>query len=315
MKVVQPNSNQIERAAAFLRDGRLIIVPTETVYGIAADATNTSAVQKIYRAKSRPEENPLIVHIADREWLHKLVRAWTPSAETLAERFWPGPLTLVLHKSALVPAAVTGGLDTIAVRMPGHPIALDVIRAAGVPLAMPSANRFTELSPTRIEHISPELADQVEMILDGGPCRIGVESTVVDATEEPVRILRPGGVSRSDIEAALKAPLGAVPTAAMRRSPGMYLRHYAPKAKLVMVRKLSSTQPGLTFEEAVSGQVKMPNNPIAYAANLYDAMHKIDRAGVPTIFVQLPPQGPEWEAIHDRLKKASADENKQDLST
>lgn len=304
-KIVPPDQASIARAAEAIRDGKLVIVPTETVYGVAADATNAEAVKKIFAAKNRPADNPLIVHIADMDQVRTLCSEWNATAEALADRFWPGPLTLVVPKSPSVPMAVTGGLETVAVRMPEHAVALELIRAAGVPLAAPSANRFMELSPTSVGHIDRELADAVEVILDGGPCRVGVESTVVDLSESPIRILRPGGVSRADIEATLKSPIWSSPPASTRKSPGQYARHYAPRAPLFLVDLLEPGQAGLTFDEPEEGQIKMPLDPVAYAANLYSALHQLDQHDPEAIFVEMPPEDPDWETVHDRLRKAA----------
>jgi L-threonylcarbamoyladenylate synthase len=303
-KIVQPTRAEIERAAAILQAGGLVIVPTETVYGVAADATNPEAVRKIFEAKGRPSDNPLIVHVDSPFMVSELTDEWNEAAEALSARFWPGPLTLVVKKSGLVPGEVTAGLDTVALRMPEHPVALDLIGTAEIALAMPSANRFTELSPTRIEHIDKRLLDHVELVLDGGPCQVGLESTVVDVSEEPIRILRPGNVSRADIEAALKRSLGTPPPPAVKRSPGMHARHYAPQAPMMLVDKLGPDDAGLTFDEANDRQVRMPLNPAAYAANLYDALHRIDALSPSRILVARPPDDPAWEAIHDRLRKA-----------
>lgn len=281
-------------------------MPTETVYGIAADATNPDAVKKIFAAKGRPSDNPLIVHISDFIQLDEVVGAWNDSADVLANRFWPGPLTLILKKSELIPDEVTGGLDTVAVRMPSHPVALELIEACGVPLAAPSANRFMQLSPTRAEDLDPEIAKHVGMVLDGGPCVIGLESTVVDVTTDPPTVLRPGGVSRGDIEAALGVPLGQLPHGGPRRAPGMYLRHYAPKAAVKLVDRLGKNAAGLTFHEAANErQVKMPLDAAAYGAALYAALHQVDSKQPEMIEVEIPPETAEWEAVHDRLRKAN----------
>lgn len=306
MKVVEANHESIQQAAKILREGGVVVLPTETVYGLAANAYDLDAIARVYAAKNRPTENPLILHVSDREMVIDLARAWNVSAETLADRFWPGPITLVVHKSARVPMMVTGNLDTVALRMPEHPVALDTIRSAGVPLAMPSANRFSQLSATRVEHLDPELLAHVDLVLDGGPSRIGIESTVVDVTDEPPKVLRLGGISRGDIEAALRHSLGSQPPSGLRRSPGMYLRHYAPNAKLVLVKAIEKDCPGLTFGEAGAGQVHMPLNPSAYAANMYDALHRVDQPGTTEIQVEIPPETEEWEAVRDRLRKASA---------
>jgi len=306
MKIVEPSTENIRRAAEILRMGGLIIMPTETVYGVAADMTNPEAVKKVYEVKGRPRENPLIVHIASHDQIPSLVSHWSADAESLAKRFWPGPLTLVVGKSALVPPEVTADLDTVAIRMPNHPVARMLLQTAGVPIVAPSANRFMQLSATRADHIDPELADKVDLILDGGPCQVGLESTVVNCSQEPPIILRPGGVTRAEIQAAIGMPLGALPPGGPKRSPGMYPRHYAPKAPVILVELLEPGQAGLTFEESSGDdQIRMPLDPIAYGATLYDALHTLDQTEPEAIFVELPPETPDWEAVLDRLKRAA----------
>ncbi len=305
MKILPPRVANIAAAAKVLQEGGLVIMPTETVYGLAGNALDERAVAKIFAIKGRPTENPLIVHIHELGMLESLASDVPPHALRLAERFWPGPLTLVLQKAEKVPSSVTGGLDTVAIRMPAHPVALSLIKRANLPIAAPSANPFMGLSPTRIEHLDPKITREVEIALDGGPARVGVESTVVDCTEGMIRILRPGGVSRALIEAALGAPLAAPPQQG-HRSPGMYARHYAPRAVLKLVDGLGPNQPGLTLDAPQTArQIKMPRDPKAYSASLYDALHRLDRLRVKTIYVQQPPSEPEWEAVLDRLTKAS----------
>lgn len=306
MKIVEPSTENIRHAAELLRMGKLIIMPTETVYGVAADMTNPEAIKKVYEVKGRPRENPLIVHIASHDQIPSLVSAWSDEAESLSKRFWPGPLTLVVQKSELVPSEVTAGLDTVAVRMPNHPIARMLLQTAGVPIVAPSANRFMQLSATRADHIDPELAEKVELILDGGPCQVGLESTVVNCAHKPPIILRPGGVTRAEIQAAIGMPLGALPPGGPKRSPGMYPRHYAPKAPVILVELLEPGQAGLTFEDSSGDdQIRMPLDPVAYGATLYDALHTLDQTEPDAIFVELPPETPDWEAVLDRLKKAA----------
>jgi L-threonylcarbamoyladenylate synthase len=302
-----PSPQNIQLAAEILLDGGLVVMPTETVYGIAADATNAEAVRRIFEAKERPADNPLIIHISDFIQLEDVVGEWNDAADVLANRFWPGPLTLILKKSEMIPSEVTGGLDTVAVRMPAHPVALELIEVAGVPVAAPSANRFMHLSPTRAEHVAPEIAAKIGMILDGGPCMVGLESTVVDVTMDPPKILRPGGVSRGDIQAALGQPLGLLPPSPIRRSPGMYSRHYAPKSPLKLVDSAGEGATALVMSEPRSErQIKMPNDPRAYASVLYESLHKLDSYGPDEIEVECPPDEPEWEAVLDRLRKAAA---------
>lgn len=307
MRVLPPTDASVEYAAEAIRRGQLVAMPTETVYGVAANALDPEAVRRLYALKGRPAENPMIVHIARLEDLSELVGEFPDAARTLAERFWPGPLTMVLRKSPKVPPEVTAGLDTIAVRMPRHPVALQLILAAGVPLAAPSANRFTRLSPTGPEHIDDELRAGLACVLDGGRSPVGLESTVIDMTVWPPQILRPGGVSRGDIQAALGVPLGQIPSAKMRRSPGMYPRHYAPMARVVLVDRIENGYPGLVFgAPAGPQQIRMPNDATAYASALYDALHRLDRERPAEIYVERPAGGPEWEAVLDRLAKASA---------
>lgn len=306
-----PTPLNLQLAADAILRGELVCMPTETVYGIAADATNPEAVRQIFAAKDRPADNPLIVHISDFVQLEDVVAEWTEAADVLANRFWPGPLTLVLKKSELIPDEVTGGLDTVAVRMPDHVVALELIELAGVPLAAPSANRFMHLSPTRAEHVDPKIAERVTMILDGGPCRIGLESTVIDVSVSPPRILRPGGISRGDIQAALGRPLGQQPPSEIRRSPGMYMRHYAPQAKLEFVDSLAPDMVGLGFGTPRNDrQIRMPDDPNQYAAGLYAALHRLDAGRPAVIYLELPPDEAEWEAVHDRLRKAAEPEAK-----
>lgn len=298
------DSDAIQAAAEAIRAGELVVIPTETVYGLAADATNADAVRRIFAAKGRPADNPCIVHVASKEQAKQVAEVWPESAECLAATFWPGPLTIVLPKADHIPTVTTGGKPTVAVRMPDHPLALAVLAACGVPLAIPSANRFTELSPTRVEHVPQAIREAAAIVLDGGPCRVGLESTVVDLTADPARILRPGGIGRFAIEGVLGAAVEIGGTE--RRAPGMYEKHYAPAAKLVLVDRLPNGLPGLALESAGEGQIAMPQDPVAYAAQLYDALHRLDQTGVEAIFVERPPATPEWEAVHDRLAKAAS---------
>jgi L-threonylcarbamoyladenylate synthase len=297
----------VREAAEALKRGDLVVIPTETVYGLACNALDPNAVQKVFDAKGRPSENPLIVHIAGFEQLEHVAESWPQVAEQLAERFWPGPLTLVLPRKSAVPKVTTAGLDTVAVRVPSHPVALNVITVAGVPIAAPSANIFMGLSPTSAEDVDPEIAERAALVIDGGRCEVGLESTVVDLSGEHPRILRPGGVTRAQIQAVVGRPLGHLPPPSVKAGPGMYPRHYAPNAKVVIVDKIDGIGPGLTFQEARSSdQIKMPDDPRAYGANLYRALRRLDQLGVETIYVENPPSHPDWEAVHDRLKKASS---------
>ena len=338
------NDETIAEAAKLLRAGELVAFPTETVYGLGADATNAAAVRKIFVAKGRPATNPIIVHVADAKQVGQVAAEWPAIAQKLAERFWPGPLTLVVAKNPALPSEVTAGGPTVAVRSPAHPVARALLAAVGVPLAAPSANRSTQLSPTTAQHVAAGLGDDVAMILDGGPCASGIESTVLDVTTDPPRILRPGPITAADIERVI----GVVPSFAFEnadssvaRSPGQMARHYSPRTRVeivpgdghLRVRELmnaSGQRVGwLTWPDAIHPDARragfrwmdflwplfspgvfarrdLPREPVAYAAGLYAALHELDAANCDRIIVATVPDGPEWDAIRDRLRRASA---------
>lgn len=300
-RLLKPTPEAIEEAAEAIVRGDLVVMPTETVYGLAADALNPNAVAKIFEAKGRPSENPLIVHVADKEMAQQLVSAWPKEADVLANRFWPGPLTLVLSKSSAVPANITGGLETVAIRAPSHLVALGLIGTADRPLAAPSANRFMGLSPTAAEHVDPELLKHVDIVLEGGPCEIGIESTVLDLTAEPT-ILRPGKISQIEIEYVLRKPVLLGSGALERRSPGLYPKHYAPQANVKLVES-STARAALVFGTPIGEQIQMPREPQQYATWLYAALHHLDSLGARTIEIEAPPKGAAWSAIWDRLEK------------
>lgn len=309
MPILPPTEQTIAFAAAALRTGQLVGMPTETVYGIAALASDPAAVARTFAAKRRPSDNPLIVHLASAADLPLVARAVPAAAQLLAEAFWPGPLTLVLPRQPHVLDAVTAGLDTVAVRVPAHDVALALLRAVGAPLSAPSANTFMRLSPTTAQDIEPELQAQLACTLDGGPCRVGVESTVVDCTG-PVRVLRPGGVSREAISRVVgcEVPIAEVVPSGARAAPGMYARHYAPRTPLRLATALGPDDAGLCFGEPGNpNQVAMPVDPESYAASLYRVLHALDDLGARELVVQRPPQGPAWEAVADRLRKAASD--------
>lgn len=306
MKIVEATLENISLAAEIIRNGGLVAMPTETVYGIAVDVMNRDAVMRLFEAKGRPADNPLIVHIDSLDMLRMVAREIPPLVQRLADRFWPGPLTMVLRKQPDILDVVTGGLETVAVRQPRHPVAMGLISMVGRPLAAPSANRFMRLSATRAQHIDFELASKLDLILDGGPCPVGLESTVLDLTSDHPRILRPGGISRGEIQSVVGDPLGVKLPIGVRNSPGMYPRHYAPNAKLILVDIVPDDMPGLVINQPrTQRHIKMPSDPIAYGASLYDALHRLDQMGSEVIFVQIPPKLPAWEAVHDRLQKAS----------
>lgn len=296
-------SPEIKRAAEALRAGELVVMPTETVYGLACDALNVDAVAKVFAAKARPPDHPLIVHVASPDGALAVASALTARALLLSTTFWPGPLTLILPKRPETPEIVTAGRTTVAVRVPAHPVALTLCEAFGGPIAAPSANPFTAVSPTRIEHLHSTIRAAARVILDGGPCDVGLESTVIDVTVDPPEILRPGMVSRGEIEAVI----GPVRLAeGIGRSPGSHPRHYAPRTRLRLTDKLSATEPGLTFGIPTHpDQIPMPLEPAAYAARLYGALHRLDEAGVAEAGIEAPPTDAAWAAVWDRLSRAT----------
>jgi L-threonylcarbamoyladenylate synthase len=284
----------VEHAAGLIRAGRLVAFPTETVYGLGANALDAEAVARIYAAKGRPRTSPLIVHVESIAMARSLAAEWPDAADKLAQRYWPGPLTLVVPKRDVIPDIVTAGLPTVGLRVPAHPLALELIRAAGVPIAAPSANRFTELSPTAAEHVPQELADYA---LDGGPSHVGIESTVLSLAGEPV-LLRPGVIPVTEIEQIIgPVRASAEAVAGPHASPGMHERHYRPRTPLYI-----GAPPG-----AGRGIVlKLPADPLEYAAALYDALHRADAQGYDWIAVEMPPDTPEWAGVRDRLKRAAS---------
>jgi L-threonylcarbamoyladenylate synthase len=292
--------SEITRAAALIRAGELVAFPTETVYGLGANALDVAAIDKIYAAKGRPPGSPLIVHVSSIKMARGLVREWPERAEQLARKFWPGPLTLVLPKQPNVPDRLTAGLDTVGVRMPANPIAQELIREAGVPIAAPSANRFTELSPTTAQHVRDGLGDRVALVLDGGPSPVGIESTVLSIAGADAVLLRPGMVTRGEIEAVIGPVqlLGPV-TEGAHASPGLHRRHYSPKTPLILVKpgQLPSSGRGICLQ--------MPADPREFAAVLYERLHEADAAGWDWIAIEQPPPGEEWSAIRDRLERAA----------
>jgi L-threonylcarbamoyladenylate synthase len=309
------SQNEIEHAARLLRAGKLVAFPTETVYGLGANALDAVAVARIYTVKGRPPTSPLIVHVASIEMAKSLVTDWPRSADQLAKRFWPGPLTLVLPTTTdRVPAIVTAGLGSVGLRMPAHPIALDLIRAAGVPLAAPSANRFTQLSPTKAEHVRRSLGSDVDSILDGGACHVGIESTVLSLVDPQPVLLRPGGISRTELEVVIgRISVASHAPSSAHPAPGMHPRHYSPRTPLFLVTEGDLPQHGrgvyLQYRRPpVRNDVPVLQMPLSapdYAAALYHRLHEADLGGYDWIAVELPPHSPEWEAILDRLRRAA----------
>ncbi len=302
---------ELDQAATLLKQGGLVALPTETVYGLCANALDPAAVARIYEAKGRPRTSPLIVHVSSVEMARGLAARWPEAAEKLAARYWPGPLTIVVEKRGHVPGIVTAGLTTVGLRMPAHPVMLDVIRRSGVPLAAPSANPFMALSPTTAAHVRLVMGHRVDLIVDGGPCEVGIESTVVSlAGQQPV-LLRPGVISREELETALGQPVAAAqrPEGA-HPSPGMHERHYSPNTPVILVGA-GQLPPGrgaylsLTTPAPAEMEIAMPFDAGGYARSLYAALHMADEAGMEWIAVERPPEGIEWDAIRDRLRRAA----------
>jgi L-threonylcarbamoyladenylate synthase len=318
-----PEPERIARAAAVLRRGGLVAFPTETVYGLGANALDAEAVGRIFLAKGRPAHNPIIVHIAEASGVRQVAADWPPLAERLAARFWPGPLTLVLPRAQAVPDIVAAGGPTVAVRVPVHPVALALLRAADMPVAAPSANRSTQLSPTRAEHVLEGLAGRIDLLLDGGPAFGGLESTVLDVTTMPPRLLRPGLVTPAQLEEIIGPVerLQGLPAAGQPlASPGMLARHYAPRTPLECVPQGSARVGELLAAGLGVGwlslgeegeppgwlvKVDMPPAPAEYAAALFATLHELDRLGLDRILVTLPPETEEWLAVRDRLRRAA----------
>jgi L-threonylcarbamoyladenylate synthase len=317
-------ADALARAAGILRAGGLVAFPTETVYGLGANALDAEAVARIFAAKGRPANNPLIVHVAATADVLRVASAWPDEAARLAERFWPGPLTLVLPRRPEVPDVVAAGGPTVAVRLPAHPVARELIRLAGVPIAAPSANRSSRLSPTRARHVLRDLDGRIDVLLDGGPTPGGIESTVLDLASRPPRLLRPGLIEPGALEAiigpierrTLAASVEALP------SPGMLARHYAPRTPMELVeggdervRQLSRDARRVGWlvwfdvdEESLPAEVtvvQLPSDAAGYAAELYQSLHGLDEKGVDRIIVALPPEGEEWLGVRDRLRRAT----------
>ncbi len=301
--IVEPIPQALAQAAELIRRGGLVAFPTETVYGLGANALDAEAVARIYRAKNRPFASPLIVHVADEAAARALTTDWPAHAHQLAARFWPGPLTLVLKKAEIVPDLVTAGLDSVAIRVPSNQVALALLRATGVPIAAPSANRFTELSPTTAQHVAEGLGEEVDLILDGGPTEVGIESTVASLWRTPPVVLRPGMISQHELETVtgirweseIDRPHLTEPT----ESPGLHPRHYAPRTPFYILEQ------GIEPRSGRGRVIEMPTDREAYARHLYAELHKADGEGWDWIAVRRPPQTPDWAGITDRLQRAA----------
>ncbi len=306
---------EIRKAAEILRAGGLVAFPTETVYGLGADASNARAVARLYATKRRPADHPVIVHFDSGESAFAWAREVPRAARQLAERFWPGPLTLILKRSKLAKDFVTGGQDTVGLRVPSHPVARGLLEMFQGGIAAPSANRFGLVSPTTAAHVREDLGDDVDLVLEGGPSEVGIESTIVDLSTGSALLLRPGAISREDLEQLLNVKRAGL--SSPRHSGGLE-RHYAPRtpARLVSthdldkeIEKLRQRVAVLAFsrpDERVDYWLRMPRNPEGYARRLYAALRELDTAGCDTILVEAPPDAPAWAAVRDRLQKACA---------
>ena len=321
----------VSTAAAIIRTGGLVIFPTETVYGLGANGLDAQAAARIFQAKDRPQDNPLILHVADPSELEVFCRDIPDSTRLLADRFWPGPLTMVLYRRNIVPDVVTAGLDTVAVRCPSHPVARELIRQAGVPLAAPSANRSGRPSPTRFSHVMEDMNGRVEGIIDGGDCTVGVESTIVDLTEDKPRLLRPGGISLEQLQEVLgevevdKSILRQMAQGEKPKAPGMQYRHYAPKAPVTVLHgapidtalwisdRAHQKQTGVlcfseymtSFPEATVFPLGKKDDPEEQGRMLFHALRQFDQMGVTQIYAQCPEETGVGFAVANRLQKAA----------
>ena len=306
--------DDIEKAVRLLKKGRLVAFPTETVYGLGADARSKAALTRLYAVKGRPTDHPVIVHLGSPDWISRWAEP-DPRALTLAQEFWPGPLTLILRRKPDVPDAVTGGQDSVGLRMPSHPLALQLLNAFGDGLAAPSANRFGKVSPTTADHVRSDLGRDVDYVLDGGPCEVGVESTIVDLSTSAVKVLRPGHITESEIERVLgRLEQGLGET----RAPGMLKSHYAPSTPTELLsaaqldsrlRELEGATVAVWSRRKPSGAtfwLEAEPDPGDYARTLYANLRQLDLGGYQHILVEEPPEGESWLASHDRLRRATA---------
>jgi L-threonylcarbamoyladenylate synthase len=322
VKAIRATQIELDNAVQALRDGEVVAFPTETVYGLGANAQHAPALQKIFALKGRPTTHPLIVHIDSLRFLHRWAREVPPAAQRLAERYWPGPLTLVLPKAANVLDLVTGGQDSVAIRVPSHPMAQQLLTAFGGGVAAPSANRYGHVSPTRAEHVREEFGDAVRVVLDGGECKVGLESTIVACLGGSVRLLRPGAITLSQ----LRSTVGEVqtgPAADVPRTPGSARAHYAPLTPLRLVAggliereaaalAASGQRIGVLAQRPPLGSyqritwINAGTRPEAYGHDLYAHLRTLDRAGASCLLVQEVPADERWDAVRDRLTRAAA---------
>ncbi len=316
------SDKDIEHAVAILKSGGLVAFPTETVYGLGADASNSEAVAKIFAVKGRPAGHPLIVHLADAVQIANWASEVPEAARKLARKFWPGPLTLILRRAPRVSDAVTGGQDTVALRVPSHPVALQLLARFGGGIAAPSANRHGRVSATTAAHVRHEFGQAIDCVLDGGETDVGIESTIVDLSGAAPALLRPGWIGPAELEQVLGMPLAA-PAADAPRAPGTLAKHYAPQTQLILMEldllmELAATLTRVGKRVAALAMtdrrpvhegltwIAAPSDPAAYAHTLYANLRALDEAGCDTILVEQPPQSAEWMAINDRLLRAAA---------
>lgn len=322
VRVVRATQVEIETAVQALRDGELVAFPTETVYGLGANAQNPAAVRKIFEVKGRPQNHPVIVHLDSPRYLHRWVREVPESATRLAEAFWPGPLTMVMRRAPNVHDVITGGQDTIAIRVPAHPMAQQLLTAFGGGIAAPSANRYGRLSPTRAEHVREELGEAIRVILDGGECQIGLESTIVSfETAETVRLLRPGSVTAAQMRGIVGDLLVGADSVSPR-VPGSTATHYAPTTPLTIVpsgeidAQADASSSGGRRVAVLAQRLPLRSHkyvtwinagrrPESYGRDLYTNLRTLDKAGCQRILVQDVPDGERWDAIRDRLLRAA----------
>ncbi len=313
-------ADEIVQAVELLAAGELVGMPTETVYGLAGDATNKQAVERIFCLKGRPASHPVIVHLADFHQVEQWAVADMQLIERLAELFWPGPLTLVLPRRDGVLDEVTGGQDSVAVRVPAHPLALRLLADFGRGVAAPSANQYGRISPTRADHVRREFGDQLKLVLDGGSCEVGLESTILSLVKDP-EILRPGRVSAEELSEVMDRPV-SLSNQLRQRAPGLVARHYAPLTPTELVasdeleERISELLPGARFGLITCDKSQLPqrpgmelihlgSSPTLYARELYAAMRRLDRLGLERIVIEAPPAEPAWVSIRDRLRRAS----------
>lgn len=317
----------VRRAAGLLRAGEVVALPTETVYGLAANALDPEAVAKIYQIKGRPAHNPVIVHVAGWDLARQCASVWPEAATKLGKAFWPGPLTMVLPRATVIPDIVTAGGPTVGIRWPSHPFIQAVIRECGFPLAAPSANRSNETSPTNAEHVLRSLGEKLSLIVDGGQSAVGIESTVIDLSEKDARVLRPGMIHEESLAAALGGPVCPGETGDKLRSPGLLSRHYSPRAKVKVLNWSSDGEllrlaaaAGIERSQTVviaydclpapegwAGVNVIPHDAEAYARALYAEWHRCDETSVRWIVMESVPETPEWRGIADRLRRAAND--------